>query len=255
MFIGQPRRVKLPLELGVENFFEQILEATVVHFQNRIFRRQIHSVIASETVSKTGTGKTLDRFIEVVHRHRNTGARRFEHFFFNLRAAVVRRELHRERPGTRKLKIGGTVLIAEPVTRDHHRLVPMRHQARHVRANNRFAKNSAVENIANGAVGRLPHLLEIEFLDARFIRRNRCALHGDTVLLGRHRRIDRHLIVGRIAMFHAQIVVLKIDIKIRKDKFLANHLPDDAGHFIAIHFDDGVLYLDFCHGEFLRESK
>ena len=31
------------------------------------------------------------------------------------------------------------------------------------------------------------------------------------------------------------------------DKTFFDHIPDDACHLIAIHIDNGIIYLDFSH--------
>ncbi|MGR3652184.1 MAG: hypothetical protein ACU0B5_10005, partial [Roseovarius sp.] len=35
---------------------------------------------------------------------------------------------------------------------------------------------------------------------------------------------------------------------IGEDEFLLDEIPDDAGHFVAVHFDDGVFDLDLGPG-------
>src|SRR6056297_2843481 len=62
------------------------------------------------------------------------------------------------------------------------------------------------------------------------------------------RSVDRDLIVGRVAVFDAEVVVLQIDIEVLQDQLVLDELPDDAGHLIAVEFDDGVLNLDLGHG-------
>jgi hypothetical protein len=74
------------------------------------------------------------------------------------------------------------------------------HQAGHVLDDDRFAEDDAAQDVADRAVGRLPHLLELEFLDARFVGGDRGALHGNAVLLGRVGGIDGDLVVGLVAV-------------------------------------------------------
>lgn len=50
-------------------------------------------------------------------------------------------------------------------------------------------------------------------------------------------------------MLHAEVVVLKVDVEIREDEAVFDELPDNARHFVAIEFDDGIVNLDLCHGE------
>ena len=49
-------------------------------------------------------------------------------------------------------------------------------------------------------------------------------------------------------MLHAEVVVLEVDVKVRKDETVFNELPNDASHFVAVEFDDGIINLDFGHG-------
>jgi len=56
--------------------------------------------------------------------------------------------------------------------------------------------------------------------------------------------IDGDLIVGGIAVLHAQIVVFDINVQEREDKLFLDHFPDDSGLFVAIELDDGIVDLD-----------
>ena len=164
-------------------------------------------------------------------------------------------ELDRELALARHDEVGGAVLVAEGVTADHDRLGPARHQPRHVLADDRLAEDRAADDVADRAVGRPPHLLEVELLHARLVGRDGGALHGDAVLLGRLGRIDRHLVVGLVAMLDAEVVVLQVDVEVRQDQLVLDELPDDAGHLVAVHLDDGILHLDLRHRAFFRASK
>ena len=46
-----------------------------------------------------------------------------------------------------------------------------------------------------------------------------------------------------VAGFDAEVEVLQVDVEVRQDQLLADLLPDDAGHLVAVHLDDGVLDL------------
>ncbi|MNW70312.1 hypothetical protein D3C74_495730 [compost metagenome] len=60
-------------------------------------------------------------------------------------------------------------------------------------------------------------------------------------------RVDRDLIVGGVAAFHAQVVVVELQVQIREDQLVLDHLPDDPGHFVAVDVHDGVGDLDLGH--------
>ena len=55
-------------------------------------------------------------------------------------------------PAPGNVEVLRAVLIAEAVAGDDHRLVPVRHEARHVLADDRLAEDRAVEDVADGAV-------------------------------------------------------------------------------------------------------
>ena len=162
--------------------------------------------------------------------------------------AVLADELHRQRALAGELEVGGAVLVAEGMAADDDRLGPARHQPRHVLADDRLAEHHAAEDVADGAVRRLPHLLEAEFLHPRLVRGDGGAFDADADLLDGVGGIDRDLVVGLVAVFHPEVEIHQVDIEERVDQLVLDVLPDDPGHLVAIEFDDGVGHLDFCHG-------
>jgi hypothetical protein len=65
-----------------------------------------------------------------------------------------------------------------------------RDQPRHVLDDDRLAEDGAAKDVADRAVGRLPHLLEAEFLDPRLVGRDGRAFDADAILLDRLGRLD-----------------------------------------------------------------
>ena len=130
---------------------------------------------------------------------------------------------------------------------DHDRIGPAGHQARHIVDHDRLAEDDAAQNVADGAIRADPHFLEVEFLDARLVGRDRGAFHADAVLLDRVGGIDGDLVVGFVALLDRKIVIFQVDIEIRQDQSFADPLPDDFRHLVAVEFDDRVLDLDFRH--------
>ena len=147
-------------------------------------------------------------------------------------------------PSPSKTEVGGAVLVAERVAADDDRLVPAGHEARDVGDDDRLAEDDAAEDVADRAVRALPHLLEAELLDARLVGRDRGALDADAVLLDGVGRVDRDLVVGRVAVLDAEVVVLEVDVEVGVDEAVLDELPDDAGHLVAVEFDDGAFNLD-----------
>src|SRR3984885_1433376 len=87
----------------------------------------------------------------------------------------------------------------------------------------------------------------MEFFDPGLVRGNGRAFDADAGGLDRMRRVDRDLVVGRVAVFDREIVILEIDVQIGMDKLVANQLPDDARHFVAIELDNRIRDLDLGH--------
>ena len=183
MLIGEAKSLELRSELGVENFLEDVLEAPVIGLQNCILRGEINRVLAQQAVVQRSAREVTDRLVQVVHRHRNASSRELEDFLLDHRA-VIAFELDRQAALAGHLEIGRAILVAVSMAADDDRKRPAGHEARHVLADDGFAENRAAEDVADRAVGRLPHFLEVELLHARFVGRNGRALHGDAILLG-----------------------------------------------------------------------
>ena len=247
VLIGELLGFERRLELPVEDFLENILEATVIDLENRVLGRKIEWIAAIERVVHRGAGEIADRVVEIVHRHRYARGRCLEHFVLD-GLAVVAYELDGELALAGEAEVGGAVLVAIGVAADDDRLGPAGHQARHVFADDRFAEDDAAEDVADRAVGRAVHLLQIEFFDARLVGRDSRALDRDADLFGHLGRIDRDLVVGLVAIFDAEVVIEQLDIEIGVDQLLLDELPNDARHLVAVHLDDGILDLDLGHG-------
>ena len=114
-------------------------------------------------------------------------------------------------------------------------------------ADDGFAEHDAAEDVADGAVRRLPHFLQAEFLHPGFVRGDGGAFDADADLLDGVGGVDGDLVVGGVAVFHSEVKIHQLDIEEGVDQLVLDVLPDDPGHLVAIEFDDGVGHLDFCH--------
>ena len=246
VLVGQALGVEVLLELGVEHFLEDVLEAAVVLLEDRVLGREVDRIAARQAEVERGACEVADRLVQVEHAQGHACTRSLEHLALD-HLAIVADELEADRASGGELEIGSAVLIAESMAADDDRLGPAGHQTRHVLADDWLAEHHAAEDVADGAVRRLPHFLEAEFLHAGFVRGDGRALDADAMLLDRIGGVDGHLIVGLVAVLHAQVVVFELHIEERVDELVLDVLPDDPGHLVAIEFDDGVGHLDFCH--------
>ena len=129
---------------------------------------------------------------------------------------------------------------------DDDRFLPSRHQPRDPGNDDRFAEYGAAEDVADRAIGAQPHFLEPKLGHARFVRGDGGAFDADAMFLDGFGGVDGDLVVGGIAGGEAQVVVFEVDGEVRVDEFLLDVLPDDACHFVAVKFDNGVSDLDFA---------
>ncbi len=246
VLVGDAEAGELRLELGLVDLLEDVLEAAVIGLEDRVLGREIDRILAHQAVVERGAGEVADRIVEIVHRHRDAGAGELEHLLLDHRA-VVALEPDRQAALAGHLEIGGAVLVAVGVAADDDRLRPAGHEARHVLADDRLAEDDAAEDVADRAVRALPHLLEIELLHARLVGRDGRAFDADAAGLDRVGRVDRHLVVGGVAMLDREVEILQVDVEIGVDQLVADELPDDAGHLVAVEFDNRILDLDLGH--------
>ena len=248
MLIGQARCGVLVFVFVFEHFGERIFELAVVGLENRVLGGKIHRIAAHQTIVEARAGETTDGIVHIVLHlgHAAVGAI-VVHDMLDRLGTIFRSEGDGERACPRNLEISGLILVAERMSGYHDRFGPAGNQTRNVAHHDRLAENGSAENIANGAIGGLPHLLQAEFLDTRLVRRDGGALHADMLTLDGLRRVDGHLIVGSIAVFDAEIVIFEIHVEVRKDQAILDVFPDDAGHFVAVEFDDLAFDLDFGH--------
>ena len=247
MFVGQAFRGVLVLEFGFEDLGEDILEFAVVRLENRILGGQIHRQVTLQPVTEACPRESADGFGHVVLHLRNAGTRVIEDHMLNRLAAIVRSESHRETSGAIDLEIGRLVLVAERMTGDDDRLGPAGNEPRDVGNHNRLAEDGAAEDVADGTVGGLPHLLQTEFLDPGLVRGDGCAFDANMFTLDGVGRVDGHLVVSGVPVLDAQIVVFQVDVEIGENQTILDILPDHAGHFVSVELDDLAFDLNLGH--------
>ena len=74
MFVGKTTLLELLGEFRVEDLLEDVLEAAVIGFQDRVLGRQIDRIVALQPIGEAGVGELADRGVLVVHGHGHAGA-------------------------------------------------------------------------------------------------------------------------------------------------------------------------------------
>jgi hypothetical protein len=164
--------------------FENVLEAAIVLFQNRILGAQIERHLLDQGHLEATVGESFNRLymstphtikyhlVNVVHAKGDAGA--FEIVYVKGLGGTTVGGLisHGELTGSRDHHIGRTVLVAKRMTANHDRFRPSGHDPGHALQQDGFAKHRPAQDITDGAVGRSPHLLQLVLFDARFVRRD-----------------------------------------------------------------------------------
>ena len=246
MLVGEAQRRELLLKFRVEDLLEQVLEAAVIGFQNRVLGREIDRKFAAQRIIERRMGEVANGIVEIIHRQRDAGAGEGKHFLLDHRA-VLALEFDGQPSLAGNLEIRGAIHVAIGVAADHDRRGPSGHETRHVARDDRLAKDHAAQNVADRAIGRFPHLLEAELFYARLVGRDRRAFDADAELLDRVGGVDRHLVGGGVAILDRQIVIFEIDVEIGVDQLFLDIAPDDVGHLVAVELDDRIGNLDFRH--------
>ena len=211
--------LELRLVLLLVHLHEDVLEEAVVLLKDGVLGRQLQRVAAVEGVLEAGGGESLDGLGRVVHAHQAAGA--LEGVGDGLEGvsggAIVGDELHDEFAWLVDDGVGGHVLVTVGVTADDDGLGPAGHEAGHVGADDGLTEDGTIEDVSDGAVGALPHLLELELLNAVLVGGDGGALNADLVLLDGVGRLHSDLVVCGVSVLNGEIVVLEVDVDVRSD--------------------------------------
>ena len=192
-------------------------------------------------------GEARDGGVQVVHALGHASAVVLVHELADLGAVLAGvHQLHLAGAGHADLDV--LVHVAVGVAGDGDGFHPVAHAGLDALHDNGRAEHRAVEHRADGAVGALPHLLQVVLLHARRVRRDSSALHGHAQALGSLGGLEGDHIVGGVAVLEAQVVVLGLQVDEGTDQLVFDHLPDDAGHLVAVHLHERRGHLNLGHG-------
>ena len=227
---------------------ENVLEPPVVLLQNGVLGRQVQRQLLAQRHLERRVGKPFNGLVRVVHGQPDSGRLVVVDGVRNRLAAVLGREHELQLARLRDHQVRGLVLVAMRMSANDNGFFPTGDQTGDPRDDDGLAEHRAAQNVADGAVGRQPHLLQAEFGHTSLVRSDGGTFHADTVLFDGIGRVDGDLVVCFVTGLDAQVVVLQVDVQVRVDQLVLDAGPDDSGHFVAVQFDNWVGDFDFGHG-------
>lgn len=239
----------LSLKLGLVLFFvdslESVLECAVVLLENGVFGSKVKRVLAAEGELKAAMSKLFNALISVVHTKANSSfSFKFEDFH-SLLSAVFSSEDDFKCTWLINCEISGLVLISVGVSADDDWLLPSGNESGNVLDDDWFSKDCSIEDVPDGAIGALPHLLEVELFDSRLIRSDGGALDADFALLDGLCSFNSDLVLSFISVLDAEVEVEDVEVEEGEDEMVLDGLPDDSGHFVSVELSHWFSHLDF----------
>ena len=239
----EARAVLVLIELG-----EDVLEAVVVGLADGVLGGEPQVLFGAQRVLEATAGEARDGGVQVVHALDHAGPLELVDELAGL-AAVGGGEDELGAAGPGHADLGVLVDVTVGMAGDGDGALPAADDWLDAAHHDGRAEHGAVQHGADGAVGALPHPLEAVFLDALGVGGDGGALHGHAQALGGLGGVDGHLVVREVAVPEAEVKVLGLEVHEGQDQVVLDHLPDDAGHLVAVHLNERGLHLDFgfCH--------
>ena len=147
----------------------------------------------------------------------------------------------------RGTKLRRLIDIAIGMTRDGDRLFPVFDHGADAVYEDRRAEHCAVENCANRSVRAFPHLMQVIFAHALCVRRDGGALHADTVFFDCFCRIVRHGVACAVTLGQPKIIVFGFQLHEGEEQLVLDLFPKDAGHLVAVHFNQRCCHFNSVH--------
>lgn len=153
--------LELGLVLLLVDLGEDVLEATIVLLQDGVLGREVKRPSLLQGVDEARVGELTDGLIRVVHTHHDTSGTLEVINLESLLLSILGSVDHLELSGANN-NVGGTVLVSKGMTTNNNGLSPARHQTRNVLDDDGLTEDGSSQDVTDGSVGGLPHLLKLE---------------------------------------------------------------------------------------------
>ena len=245
--VGETLLLELRPVLLVIEPLEGVPEGAVIFLGDGVLGGEPQVLICAQGIVEAAPGKGLDggRLVVLAGQHAVT-----LEVIDCLGLFAAKAGGHRQlRPGARlHLHLRRLVHVAVGMAGDGDGLLPGPHHGADALHQNRRPEHRAVQNRPDGAVGALPHLVEVVF-------RHPGGVGGDGGAFDAHaqagdglRRLRGDLVPGGVPIGQAQVVVFGLQVHKGGDEDILDVLPQDPGHLVPVHLHQGRGHFDLFHG-------
>ena len=241
--------LELGLVLGVIHLLEDVLEGVVVFLGDGVLGAEPEVLLFIQCVVEAAAGKAADGSVLVVGALEHAAALEVVDRG-GLLGAVRAGEAQLRLAGAGDAELGGLVHVAVGVAGNGDGLFPELDGGLDAVDHDGGAEHGAIQRSADGAVGALPHLVELVLVHPLRVGGDGGALDGHAVLLVGLGGVDGHLVAGGVAVGQTEVVVLGLQIDVRQEKLVLDELPEHTGHLVAVHLHKGGGHFDLFHDGF-----
>ena len=193
------QRLELLLVLRLKNLLKDILERMIIFLGNGVLSGEPQILLCVYCIGEASPGKAFDGLLRIVDALEDARSGELMNQLPDLDPVRPgEHQLSLARPGHLDLRI--LVHIAVCMAGDGDRLGPVLHIGHDAVDQDGGAEYRAVQDGADGAVGALPHLLQVIFLHPGSIGGDGGAFHGHSILQRGVGGVHRDLVVRGIAV-------------------------------------------------------
>ena len=216
---------------------EDLPESGVIFLGNRIFCGKPQILPGIKGVSETAAGEAFNGMVQIMPALQNAGTVKFMNQLPDLRP-VFRGKYEFRLSLSWYNDLSVSVDIPVRVTGDGNRFLPGAYIWLNPAHDDRAAENRAVHDRPDRSVRALPHLFQTVFFHPVRVRRNRGTLDGNAETQCRLRCVYGNPVICFVSFFQTEVIILCLQIHVRKNQFFLDHLPENPCHLIAVHLDE-----------------
>ena len=159
--------------------------------------------------------EAINRLISVVHSHNNTRTIKLVYLHINrdFRGICWLKD-HCEGAWFFCNIIGSFVLVPEGVSTNNNGLGPAWDKSWNIFYYDRFSEHCSVKLVADSSIWTLPHLLQLELNDSCLVWCYGGALYSDLARFNRGGSLESYFVICFVSVFHSEVKVLDVYIKV-----------------------------------------